>query len=51
MALSSIDLTLVRPRRFRLRSALHAPVAVLLASCVLAGALLVAVSDVVARLG
>ena len=51
MALSSLDLTIVRPRRIRLRSALHAPAAVLLASSVLAGAFLVAVSDLVSRLG
>lgn len=58
MALSSLesthlDLSLVRPsaRLHRLRAAGHRPVPVLLASCVLSGAFLVAMSDLVTRLG
>ena len=42
--------SLVVPVR-RARQALHTPAAVLLASCALAGAFLVAVSDLASRLG
>lgn len=38
-------------RAQRARRALHTPAAVLLASCALAGAFLVAVSDLASRLG
>jgi hypothetical protein len=52
MALSTISgLRLERPRRHRTRVAVTGPLPVLLASCLLAGAFLAVVSNLVARLG